>query len=117
MANTINQQIVAGGSPNTGPVDQTTFMPLQLDPKVPPLFKQDNRWEYLKEYIYEFWMVGKKAQVMALVYAVLGLLVINSVPLGAMLLFALSGRYQNIAWWGQGVATKFGRSRALVLLN
>lgn len=117
MAANVQQQVIQGGTPVGGISDSTTFLPLQVDNKVPPLFKMDNRWEYLKEYIYEFWMVGKKAQMMAVAYAVLGLLTIKAVPLGAMLLFLLAGRYQNIAWWGNGVATKFGRGRTLVLLN
>ncbi|MEK6924389.1 MAG: hypothetical protein AABW54_04070 [Candidatus Micrarchaeota archaeon] len=115
----INQQITMGGSPSTKPVQGSTFVPLETSSGIPPLYKMDNRWTYLKEYIYEFWMVGKKAQVLAIVYAVLGLLVINAVPWGAMLLFALAGRYQGIAWWGNAVsaAPAFGGCRALVLVN
>lgn len=115
----INQQIQMGGSPKASPIDASTFVPVEVNDKVPAFFKMDNRWTYLKEYIYEFWMVGKKAQVLAVVYAVLGLLTIKAVPLGSLLLFALAGRYQSIAWWGNAVAAHpdFGGSRALVLVN
>ncbi len=97
------------------PTETLTNVPTHFKPGLPPFMRQQNRWEYLKEYIYEFWMVGKKAQVKAAFFLIGGILALPYFAPGAMVLFMLAGRNYSISWWGLNVAKTFGHGRTLVM--
>ncbi|VVB70139.1 Uncharacterised protein [uncultured archaeon] len=92
-----------------------TNVPTKITKGTPPFMRQSNRWEYLKEFIDEFYIVGKKAEIMFVLTTVLGIAGLNYFLPGALLTLALAGRYYGIAWWGHGVAKKFGQQRTIML--
>ncbi len=92
-----------------------TNVPTKINSGHPPFMRQTNRWEYVKEFIDEFYIVGKKAEIMFVITLILGIASLNYFLPGALVTLALSGRQYGIAWWGHGVAKKFGQGRTIVL--
>lgn len=92
-----------------------TNVPTKINKGTPPFMRQHNRWDYVKEYIDENYLVGKKAEILFILTLVIGIAGLKFFLPGALLTLALSGRYYGIAWWGHGVSKKFGEGRTIVL--
>lgn len=104
--------------PQSPPNQMTTFVPMQVKPNVPPMFKTDKRWTYLTEYINDFYIGSKKSLFKAIIYLALGLFILNKFAPGALLMIALAGRYYNISWWQNEVlGPVFSGGRALLLVK
>ncbi len=93
-----------------------SYMPMEVERTVPPNLRQFTRWEYLAEYV-EWWRQGVTSKAQAVLFAALGLLTLQTFPPGALLMFALAGRHQDLAWMYDFIAKKFGQSRTLTLVD
>jgi len=94
----------------------TTMLPIDVKPGTPPTLRQHSRYDYFMEYV-DFWTLGVKCKAKAVAFFVLGLLSINYFAPGALLLFALSAREQDIGWMCNFIIEKFGANRTIALVD
>ena len=94
----------------------TTMLPVDIKPGTPPTLRQHTRYDYMSEYV-DFWTMGVKNKVKAVAFFALGLLTINYFAPGALLMFALAARSQDIAWMGDFIVEKFGAKRSIALID
>ncbi|MBI5036754.1 hypothetical protein HZC09_05415 [Candidatus Micrarchaeota archaeon] len=111
---TLAQPMVKAGEGT--PSTKTTFMPVDVAENVPPSLRQWTRWEYLSEYV-EWWKQGVTSGVQAVVLFGLGLLTLDKFAPGALLMFALAARHQDLSWMYNFIAKKFGMSRTIMLID
>ncbi len=100
----------AGGMP------QRSFLPLQIKPGAPPFMRQHKRYDYLAEYV-GFTKDGYKNTVKAVFCFAGGVATLTTFAPGALLMFALAARYQDIAWMDFFITKTFGKYRSLVLID
>ncbi len=93
-----------------------SYMPIEVAPGTPPNMRMWKRWEYLEEYI-DWWKRGVTSKLKAVGFIVFGILTLNTFPPGALLMFALAARHQDLAWLDDFIVKKFGRSRTIVLVD
>lgn len=91
-----------------------TNVPLTITKGTKPFMRHVNRWEYLTEYIYDFYLTGKRSQAMELACIVLGVLALPVFAPGALILLAMAGRNHSRAWFSDNVVNTFGLNRTLV---
>ena len=91
-----------------------TNVPLTITKGTRPMMRFVNRWEYLKEYVNDFYLTGKRSQLKELACLVLGVLALPVFAPGALVLLALAGRNHSRAWYCNGVVNFFGLGRTLV---
>ena len=91
-----------------------TNVPLTVTKGTRPMMRFNNRWEYLKEYINDFYLTGKRSQITELACLALGFLALPVFAPGALVLLAIAGRNHSRAWFCNGVVNEFGKNRTLV---
>lgn len=94
----------------------TSMIPVGITKSVPPFLRHWTRFEYLSEYV-DFWTLGVKSKAKAVGYFALGLATINYFAPGALLMFALAARHQDIGWICNFINTTFGKNRSIVLVD
>ncbi|MFH1056534.1 MAG: hypothetical protein V1717_01920 [Candidatus Micrarchaeota archaeon] len=100
----------AGGLP------QRTFLPLYIKKNAPPFMKQHKRYDYIAEYVgYE--KDRYKNTLKAVFCLAGGVLTLNAFAPGALLMFALAARFQDIAWMDGFINKTFGKYRSLVIVD
>lgn len=110
------QQTYSVGSGEHGDKSQQpmNYTPVAAQPGIPPMLKQVNRWEYIREYA-EYWWVGARTYLIkTVVFLALGILVGMVFPLGSLLFFALAGRCHFKSFMFNFVVNNPGRSVVLV---
>lgn len=93
-----------------------SFMPMEVSRKLPPNLRQFTRWEYASEYV-EWWKQGVTSKAQSVLFFGLGLLTLETFAPGALLMFALAARHQDLAWMYDFIAKKFGHSRTITLVD
>ncbi|PIT85138.1 hypothetical protein COU36_04980 [Candidatus Micrarchaeota archaeon CG10_big_fil_rev_8_21_14_0_10_59_7] len=110
VASAVNPQIAAREQQNK------SFLPLAIKPGAPPFLKQQNRREYIDEYV-GYYKDGAKFSIKAIALFGLGLATLEIFPPGALFMIALSARYQDIAWMDRFIYKTFGKYRSLTLID
>lgn len=95
---------------------QTTFMPVDQKPELPPNMRQWTRWEYLLEYL-GYWKYGMLTKALGWVLIPVGILMLGVFPLGGLLCLIIAGRLLDLAWWYNFIVFQFGKNRTLVLVD
>ncbi|MBU1198032.1 hypothetical protein KJ765_06010 [Candidatus Micrarchaeota archaeon] len=106
---------VQGGSPNQQ-VPMKTMTYLQVDPEVRANMRGSTRWDYVSEYI-GYWIDNKRFWVLAVLFVVAGVLLLDVFAPVALLMIAVGAKYRNIAWMDNFIYSKFGEYRSLVLVD
>ncbi len=111
-----NMKVAALNSQTLDPQNNRTItnVPLTITKGTRPFMRFQNRWEYLKEYINDFYLTGKRSQITELACIVMGFLALPVFAPGALVLLAIAGRNHSRAWYCDGVVNEFGKNRTLV---
>ena len=95
---------------------KVSMMPIEVTPGTPPNMRMHKRWDYMEEYI-DFWKRGVTSKLKAIGFVTFGILTLETFPPGALLMFALAARHQDLAWLYDFIVKKFGRQRTIVLVD
>jgi hypothetical protein len=95
-------------------LNSLTNVPLTIAKGTRPLLRFVNRWEYLKEYIYDFYLTGKRSQLYEIATLVFGVMALPVFAPGALILLAMAGRNHSRAWYCNFVVNIFGKNRTLI---
>ncbi len=95
---------------------QSTFMPVEQKPNLPPNMRQWTRWEYLSEFV-GFWKYGIITKAMGLILVVIGALMLSTFPIGGFLCLIVAGRLLDLAWWYNFIVFQYGKNRTIVLVD
>ena len=94
-----------------------TSAEMQVDSKLPPFLRTNNRYSYVQEYI-QFWWRGEKIHWALFVFWLAAAIFTFTVfPLGSLLLFALAGRFRDMAYQYRFVANMFGVNRTIMVVD
>ena len=93
-----------------------SYMPVEVAPGTPPNMRMHKRWDYLEEY-FDWWKRGVTSKLKVIAFITFGVLTLETFPPGALLMFALAGRHQDMAWLDDFIVKKFGKSRTVVLVD
>src|SRR3990167_9114618 len=88
---------------------QSTMLPVESRPDLPPNIRNWTRWEYLEEYI-GFWKYEHVTRMLGIIFLALGFLCLPYFTPGALLMIAVAGRYLDLAWWYNFIVHKFGNN-------
>ena len=111
----VTQQAAAGMPVGAG-MPQRTLLPLHIKPGTPPFVKQHKRYDYLDEYV-GYQKDRYKNTLKAVFCLGAGVLTLNAFAPGALLMFALAARYQDMAWWDGFITKTYGKYRSLVMVD
>jgi hypothetical protein len=95
---------------------QTTFLPIEQKPNLPPNMRSWTRWEYLSEYI-GYWKYGLVTKAAGLLLLVIGFIMLGTFAPGGLLCIIVAGRLLDLAWWYNFITKQFGTNRTLVLVD
>lgn len=95
---------------------QSTFLPVESDPNLPPNMRMWKRLEYLEEYIH-YWRWGIITRIIAVPLLIAGVLTLPVFAPGALVMFAVAARLLDLSWWYHFIVYSFGKSRTIVLVD
>ena len=107
---------LGGGQVNMGSADQTTFLPIEQKPNLPPNMRSWTRWEYLSEYI-GYWKYGVITKAVGWLLVLIGVLMLGVFAPGGLLCIIVAARLIDLAWWYNFITKQFGTNRTLVLVD
>jgi len=108
----INNQIMAKSGGN----EYTSYLPMEIAPGTPPTMRQWSRTQYISEYV-DFYTLGIKSKVKGIALLALGVVTIPYFAPGALLMFALAARNQDVGWMCTYINESFGKNRSIVLVD
>ena len=108
----VNNQVMAKSGAN----NQTSYLPMAVAPDTPPTMRQWSRTQYISEYV-DFYLLGVKSKVKAVALLGLGIVTLPYFAPGALLMFALAGRFQDIGWMCNYINETFGKNRSIVTVD
>lgn len=97
-------------------VPMKTMAYLEVDPNVRANMRAATRWDYISEYI-GYWIDNKRFWVLAVLFIVAGVLLLNVFAPVALLMIMIGAKYRNTAWMDNFIYSKFGNYRSLVLID
>lgn len=109
-----------GNAPSAGPVGRSPVMGGMYAPMKNPsdlsLMKSINRWAYFEEFL-QFWLEGKKHVFLAGIGLVLGLFLLTTAPVLAMVAFFFSAKWYGASQIQTWISKRFGKGRTVILVN
>jgi hypothetical protein len=96
--------------------DVITTAEMEVGHDIPPFLRTNNRWSYFTEYV-DFWRWEKLHWVMFAFWIAAAIFTLMVFPPGSLLMFALAGRFRNMAWYDRFVYAMFGVNRTIMLVD
>ncbi len=108
----VNNRIMAKSGGN----NYTSYLPMTVEKGTPPTMRMWSRTQYISEYV-DFYTLGVKSKVKGIAMLALGVVTIPYFAPGALLMFALAARYQDVGWMCTFINESFGKNRSIVTVD